>query len=128
MSLHWPSRPQHPHVPHPKTLLAVERRIGTRINEWVARVLTSVLGSMTAFWLCFLVPQLTIPASDTVKLLVGIVFSSWFQAWALPVLQGSQNRADALRNAKADADHQALAYIASAADEIKAAVAKRTDG
>ena len=69
---------------------------------------------MTLCWLCFTVPLLAVPLPDWVKLLVAIVFSNWLQAWALPVLQISQN-------AKSTADHAALVHIATTVDEIKAA-------
>lgn len=79
---------------------------------------------MALFWVTFLIPLLTIPASDATKLIVSIVFSSWFQAWALPVLQNAANRADAQRQVKADADHSALTYLAVQVDHIAAVVSE----
>jgi hypothetical protein len=106
----------HPAVRHPRELLAAERAAVGWFNTTVSRVASSVLGSMALFWVTFLVPLLTLPASDGVKLVVSIVFSSWFQAWALPVLQNAANRADAKRDAKADADHAAQVHIATVTD------------
>lgn len=123
MSLHWPSRPQqHPHVPHPRDFLAVDRKFW----DWLNRALTSVLGHNLVFLACFIVPLAVIPASDTAKLIVGLIFSNWFQAWALPVLQKGQAQADQQRAAKADADHQALAYIAAKVDVIESNQNKQT--
>lgn len=119
----------HPKVPHPRTLLPAP----PRLNEAVSRVASSALGSMGVFWTAFLVPLLTIPASDAVKLAVSIVFSSWFQAWALPVLQRAANDADQARQAKADADHLALSHLATQVDVLVRRLAplppaeKRTD-
>jgi Co/Zn/Cd efflux system component len=103
----------HPHVPRPD--LAV-RHATPHLNNVVAKVASNVLGSMALFWVTFLIPLLTIPASESTKLIVSIVFSSWFQAWALPVLQNAANRADEQRQIKADADHMSLTYIATQVD------------
>jgi hypothetical protein len=46
------------------------------------------------------------------------------QLWALPVLGNTQNRADEKRNLKADADHQALTYIATHLDAVAAQTAE----
>lgn len=104
----------HPKVVHPKEFLAAQRAFWT----WLNGALTSTLGSNIIFLLCFIVPLAAIPASDTVKLIVGLFFSNWFQAWALPVLQKGQALADQQRAAKADADHQALTHIATMVDAI----------
>ena len=108
--------PQHPNVVHPNVLTEG----ATKFNGWVARIASTTLGSTLLFWVTFLVPLITIPMSDSVKLVVSIVFSSWFQAWALPVLQGAQNRAEAARDAKADTDHQALTSLHHTVDAILA--------
>lgn len=106
----------HLHVPHPRDFLNAERRAAT----WINSVLTSVLGSNLVFAACFIVPLAAIPASDTVKLIIGLFFSNWFQAWALPVLQKGQQLAEQQRSAKAAADHVALTHIAQVVDEIAA--------
>lgn len=112
----------HPHVPHPRDFLETSETTTSRFSALVARVASSVLGSMIVFWVTFIVPLVSIPASDSIKLLVSILFSSWFQAWALPVLQGAANRADLKRDAKADADHEALVSLHAKVDAIGAAV------
>lgn len=108
----------HPNVPHPRLLLAIERGRASRLGAAIGRIASTALGSMALFWTAFLVPLLALPAPDSVKLLVGIVFSSWFQAWALPVLQHSANLADAKREAKADADHIALTSLHYKVDQL----------
>lgn len=102
----------HPKVPHPRDFLAAERKFW----GWLNTALTSALGHNLVFLACFIVPLAVIPASDTAKLIVGLIFSNWFQAWALPVLQKGQAMADKKREAKADADHQALTHIAQSVD------------
>ena len=115
-------RVPHPHVPHPADLIPTAQGWTGRFNDLVGRVANNTLGSMALFWLCFVVPLVTIPAPDNVKLIISILFSSWFQAWALPVLQNGQNRAETQRSAKADADHEALTALSHRVDEIHAAV------
>lgn len=118
----------HPHVPHPRLLLATKRAGTSRFNAAVSRVASTTLGSIALFWLTFLVPLLTLPAPDSVKLLVSIVFSSWFQAWALPVLQRAANIADDKREAKADADHIALTAMHHKLDQLLRAASSRQRG
>lgn len=112
----------HPNVPRPD--LSV-RHATSRLNNAVAKLASNVLGSMALFWVTFLIPLLTIPASDATKLVVSIVFSSWFQAWALPVLQNASARAEAQREAKADSDHIALTYLATQVDLLVAQSAEQ---
>lgn len=112
----------HPRVRHPRTLVVDETG---RFNAAVSKLAANTLGSMALFWATFLVPLLTLPLSDTVKLIVSIIFSSWFQAWALPVLQRASNDAEAARAAKADADHEALTHIALQLDAVAAALSPR---
>lgn len=117
----------HPHVPHPR-LLAAQRVGMSRFSAAVGRVASTVLGSMALFWTAFLVPLLALPAPDGVKLVVSIVFSSWFQAWALPVLQHAANQAEVARAAKADADHLALTSLHHKVDQLLRAYAVRPKG
>lgn len=117
----------HPHVPHPRLLVA--QRVGlSRFSATVGRVASTVLGSMVLFWTAFLVPLLALPAPDGVKLVVSIVFSSWFQAWALPVLQHAANQAVVARAAKADADHLALTSLHHKVDQLLRVYAVRPKG
>lgn len=109
---------RHSYVPHPRDFLPAERAV----FAWLNRTLTSTLGSNVVFLCCFIIPLLAVPASDSVKLVVGIVFSNWFQAWALPVLQKGQAQGDLKRDAKMDADHQALTYLAQQLDGLRSDV------
>jgi len=120
----------HPQVPHP-----VRQRRGTggtplaRWNDKAVDWLTDhVLASTVMFDTAFILPLLVLPLSTSVKVTLGVVSGSWIQWWALPALQRSANRADRARDAKADADHQALTHIATAVDAIRAAVEAGKDG
>lgn len=77
-----------------------------------------VLASMVMFDIALIVPLLVIPMSTDVKVTLGVISGSWIQWWALPALQRSQVKADRKREAKADADHEALTHIATTVDEI----------
>jgi hypothetical protein len=94
----------------------------SKFSATINKTTSSLLGSMALFWTTFIVPLIAIPASDSIKLVVSIIFSSWFQAWALPVLQGAANRADVKRDAKADADHQALTSLHHSVDLLHAKI------
>jgi hypothetical protein len=114
-------------VPHPR-LLGVQRGRLSGFGAGVGRVASTALGSMALFWTAFLVPLLALPASDGVKLVVSVVFSSWFQAWALPVLQHAANRAELQHAAKADADHLALTSLHHKVDQLLRVYAMRPKG
>lgn len=110
---------QHPSVPHPHGEL--NNQIGDRIS--------SLFGSMKTFWLLVVwqVGWMTLATvgvpllkNDPYPFTFCLFLSNLIQLWALPVLGNTQNRADVKRNAKADADHQALTYLAEAVDRIEA--------
>ncbi|WP_438489592.1 DUF1003 domain-containing protein [Streptomyces sp. S186] len=111
----------HPQVPHP--LESVNDRLGDRIS--------SVFGSMTTFWVLvgwqlgwMILAEAGVWwfGSDRYPFAFLLFLSNLIQLWALPVLGNTQNRADAKRTLKADADHQALTYIANRLDEVAAHV------
>ena len=108
----------HPEVTHPKDLLApaggVLARANDRLLTWVAE---HVLASMVTFDAALVLPLLVLPAPAGVKITLGVISGSWFQWWALPALQRQQIKADAKRDAKADADHAALTSMHHALDE-----------
>lgn len=119
----------HPQVPHPRDFLkADERRLAAwnaRLASWVAE---HVLASLVMFDAALVMPLLALPMSTGVKVTLGVVSGSWVQWWALPALQRSQMEADRKRDAKADADHQALSHIASAVDDIRSALSAGRGG
>lgn len=112
----------HSRVTHPRQLLSAQRRsalvhVNDLLLDWLA---AHVLASMLMFDIALIVPLIAIPLSDSVKITVGVISGSWIQWWALPALQRSQVKADQARQAKADADHEALTHIAHTVDAILA--------
>lgn len=109
----------HPAVQHPHESL--NNRLGDKIS--------AVFGSMTTFWILVFwqvgwmtLATLGVPLlkSDPYPFTFCLFLSNLIQLWALPVLGNTANRADVKRNAKADADHAALTYLAQRADQIAA--------
>lgn len=114
----------HPQVPHPHDLLPGGSRGTAALNDRLLSWLGShILASRMMANAALILPLLVLPMSASVKITLGVISGSWIQWWALPILQRSANEADAKREAKADADHQALTSIHQAVDEIKAALA-----
>lgn len=110
----------HPKVRHPGLLLAEARACKSGIERWNDAVLTwvtnHVLASVIMFDIALIVPLLTIPAPDTVKITLGVISGSWIQWWALPALQRSQNKIQAQNDAKAEVDHETLTHLATLQD------------
>ncbi len=115
---------KHAQVKHPKELTQEVKNRMRRDNrllyyndivlEWITN---HVLASVVFFDIALIVPLLTLKASDTVKITLGVISSSWVQWWALPALQRSQNKTQAQNEAKAEVDHQTLTYLAKLQDE-----------
>lgn len=91
--------------------------LNDKVLSWLA---DHVLASILMFDIALILPLLAIPMSDSFKITLGVISGSWIQWWALPALQRSQVRADRLRQAKVDADHEALTHIATTVDTILA--------
>jgi hypothetical protein len=89
-----------------------------RFNEWLTESLARTLGSMTLVYLCLTVPLIAIRLNADLKLVITIIFSTWFQGWSLPVIQRSQNKIAYRQQAKAEVDHTALTHIANVIDDI----------
>ena len=99
----------HTHVKNPKELMQEannRRRHDNRflyyndiVLEWITNHL---LASVMFFDVALIVPLLALNASDTVKITLGVISSSWIQWWALPALQRSQNKTQAQNEAKAE--------------------------
>lgn len=112
----------HIKVRHPKEILEAKAALKSasglyRANdiflEWVT---DHVLASVVLFDIALIVPLLAIPASNTVKITLGVISGSWIQWWALPALQRSQNKIQAQNDAKAEVDHETLTYLANTQD------------
>jgi len=93
------------------------RRLYALNDRFLLFMTNHVLASIVLFDVALIVPLLVIPASSSVKITLGVISGSWIQWWALPALQRSQNRIQALNDAKAKVDHQTLTYLANMQDE-----------
>lgn len=96
------------------------------MNNRIADRISICFGSMAMFWglvtwqlVWMLLAEvgLFLFKGDKYPFPFLLFLSNLIQLWALPVLGTAQNRADEKRNAKADADHTALTYLATLADE-----------
>ncbi len=126
-----PNKPRghhHPSVVHPDALKAEVAAFDSAMVNTMARV----LGSVGFIWFCIILDLLGFVAlvQQTVQvfadggslialvsLWVAFIAQAVIQLIALPVLQNYQNRQEASNAAKADADHQALTYLATLQDE-----------
>jgi hypothetical protein len=106
----------HGAVAHPRELL---NRTVSRHDKALAWIASHVLASRLMADAALVLPLLVLPMSTGAKVTLGVLSGSWIQWWALPMLQRSQNEADAKREAKADADHAALTHIATVVDAIR---------
>lgn len=111
---------KHFKVVHPSELLpAKSDNVFIRINSAVLDFFANrVLASMIMFDIALIIPLLVIPMPVSVKITLGVISGSWIQWWALHAIQRTNMKAEAQRQAKADADHQALTHIANTVDEI----------
>jgi len=105
---------QHPAVEHPAD--RVKRR--SSWNDWLAQHLVAVFGTVWTVWAFVVYPLLALLFPHSVQNIVFFISSGWIQLWALPLLNYTQNRADELRTAKADTDHQALTHVATTLDTV----------
>jgi hypothetical protein len=93
------------------------RKVYARNEKFLIFITNHVLASVILFDFALIVPLLVIPASSAIKITFSVISASWIQLWALPALQRSQNRIQALNDAKARVDHQTLTYLATMQDE-----------
>jgi hypothetical protein len=107
----------HPAVLHPNQKVVKRSAIG-RFNDSLTRTLARSLGSMVLVYACLVVPLVAINMPEAVRLIITILFSTWFQGWSLPVIQRTQNTISERQQQKAEADHRALTHLANVVDEI----------
>lgn len=112
----------HPKVRNPTVVLAERKAKANystiyRLNDKLLVFITDhVLASVLLFDIALIVPLLVIPASNSLKITLGVISGSWIQWWALPALQRSQNKIQDQNDAKAEVDHETLTYLANNQD------------
>jgi hypothetical protein len=123
------------HVIHPKSLLKKETNKVQKFNNKIALTITKRVGSMWAAYIFTLLALFSLPA-----ILVGVFpsmasdFPSWLLktslialvAWIaqtflqlvlLPIIMVGQNVIQGQQDAKTEADHKTLTYLANLQDE-----------
>jgi MFS-type transporter involved in bile tolerance (Atg22 family) len=106
----------HPHVVNPKDLLKTEKTFSDKFAVWIA----THVGSMYCFYLFNLLAFLSAKAAFATHNLVPIVnwvSSNWIQLVLLPAIMVAQNVAQKASDAKSEADHITLTYLANLQDE-----------
>src|SRR5476651_546875 len=102
----------HPKVIHPKDLRKKKESFNDKFAVWIA----THVGSMYCFYLFNIIAFLSAKAAFGTHNLVPIVnwvSSNWIQLVLLPAIMVAQNVAQQATNAKADADHMTLTYLAT---------------
>lgn len=117
----------HPAVRHPRTFLPGGRTVLTRASEWAVEHLAVLFGATAAVWLFLVAPLVVLVFPARVQSVAFFLASGWVQLWALPLLTYIGNKADKLRVAKAEADHQALTSVHATVDTV-AALTSSQDG
>jgi hypothetical protein len=125
----------HHRVRHPKDLLRVHRSPAKRFNDSLAVKITNGVGSMWSAYLFALLSLMSLPAilveidpslkqffpawiiAPSMITLVAWISQNFLQLVLLPVIMVGQNVIQAQQEAKADADHQTLTYLAHLQDQ-----------
>ena len=106
----------HQQVVHPRELLKKEKSFNDKFAVWIA----THVGSMYCFYLFNIIAFLSAKAAFETHNLVPIVnwiSSNWIQLVLLPAIMVAQNVAQKATDAKSDADHVTLTYLANLQDE-----------
>ena len=106
----------HPQVTHPRELLKKDKSFNDKFAVWIA----THVGSMYCFYLFNVIAFLSAKAAFETHNLVPIVnwiSSNWIQLVLLPAIMVAQNVAKKATDAKSDADHVTLTYLANLQDQ-----------
>ena len=106
----------HPQVTHPRELLKKDKSFNDKFAVWIA----THVGSMYCFYLFNVIAFLSAKAAFETHNLVPIVnwiSSNWIQLVLLPAIMVAQNVAQKATDAKSDADHVTLTYLANLQDQ-----------
>jgi hypothetical protein len=102
----------HPNIRHPWHLLPPRNW-----SDWAADHLVALIGTAACLWFFLVVPLAALLFPPWVQQVVFFLASGWVQLWALSAIVYGQNKADRKRDAKADADHDALVHLATRQDD-----------
>jgi hypothetical protein len=123
------------HVINPKELLQKEEAGVTRFNTWLALKITNRVGSMWTAYVFTLLALISLPAiltqgkfvpvgtfpkwliSLSLISLVAWIAQTFIQLVLLPIIMVGQNVIQGQQDAKSEADHKTLTYLANLQDE-----------
>lgn len=123
------------HVVHPKQLRQPQGGRVKRFNNALALKITNSVGSMWSAYLFALLSLLSLPAilvamnpalkgafpswiiAPSMIVLIAWISQNFLQLVLLPVIMVGQNVIQAQQDAKADADHKTLTYLANLQDQ-----------
>ncbi|HUD81235.1 MAG TPA: hypothetical protein VMR08_01220 [Patescibacteria group bacterium] len=108
------------HVIHPKEFIKKEDGKFNNFNQKFAVWIGTHVGSMYCFYLFNVIAFLSFKSAiDTHNLvpIINWVSSNWIQLVLLPAIMVAQNVAQKSSDAKTDADHMTLTYLANLQDE-----------
>jgi hypothetical protein len=110
----------HPYVKKPEDLIKRENGNFNNFNQKFAVWIGTHVGSMYCFYLFNVIALLSAKAAFETHNLVPIVnwiSSNWIQLILLPAIMVAQNVAQKATDAKSEADHTTLTYLANLQDE-----------
>lgn len=123
------------HVVHPKDILKREEAGANKFNNALALKITNIVGSMWSAYLFGLLSLMSLPAilvaingsfrndfphwiiATSMITLVAWISQNFLQLVLLPVIMVGQNVIQGQQDAKAEADHNTLTYLANLQDE-----------
>jgi hypothetical protein len=123
------------HVIHPAELMPEATNLITRFNTALALKITNTVGSMWTAYLFSLLALVSLPAiltqgkfvsagtfpkwliSVSLISLVAWIAQTFIQLVLLPIIMVGQNVIQAQQDAKVEADHKTLTYLANLQDE-----------
>lgn len=111
---------KHPFVIHPKELLKKERTGISKFNFWLAVKITKSVGTMWCAYAFILIDLIMLPPviqAHSVMIWVTYIAQTVLQLVLLPIIMVGQNVIQSQNEAKADADHKTLTYLATLQDE-----------
>lgn len=120
MNTHINTEKKHPSVIHPKELLATELKGVSKFNNWLAVKITNSVGTMWCAYAFLILDLFMLPPviqSGSVMTWVTYIAQTVLQLILLPIIMVGQNVIQAQNDAKADADHKTLTYLATLQDE-----------
>lgn len=132
------------HVRHPKDLITREEEGFRKFNTALALKITNAVGSMWSAYIFALLSVLSLPAilvlispglrhdfpkwiiATSLITLIAWISQNFLQLVLLPIIMVGQNVIQGQQEAKADADHETLTYLANLQDRQMVALENQT--